>query len=82
MGATYLVLRCTHSHYDNETTPNLNRDQDSLHLAPITALNCKRLIEKAGLVTLSPLTTYLLVFIARLEVKTVVRKTHLHYAGL
>lgn len=47
-GVTCLVLRCTHSRYENEKSPSSTRDQDSLQLAPIAALNGRRLIEKAA----------------------------------
>ncbi|WVZ26894.1 hypothetical protein V8G54_000167 (mitochondrion) [Vigna mungo] len=46
------------------------RDQDSLQLAPIAALSGRRLIEKAA----APPPAYLLVLVARSEVKSVVRR--------
>lgn len=47
-GVTCPVLRCTHSRYENLKSPSSTRDQDSLQLAPIAALNGRRLIEKAA----------------------------------
>ncbi|KAH0969366.1 hypothetical protein GBA52_028736 [Prunus armeniaca] len=47
-GVACLVLRCTHSRYENEITPHPARDQDSLQLAPIAALSGRRLIERAA----------------------------------
>lgn len=48
-GLTCLVLRCTHSRYENEMTPQLDsRPRLLTTLAPIAALFGLRLIEKAA----------------------------------
>ncbi|QCE02900.1 hypothetical protein DEO72_LG8g916 [Vigna unguiculata] len=71
-GVTCLILRCTHSRYENEMTPQLDSRPRLLttQLAPIAALSGRRLIEKAA----APPPAYLLVLVARSEVKSVVRR--------
>lgn len=71
-GATCLVFRCTHSPYENEMRPQLDSRPRLLTTRTNSGTERPEIDGKGS--PSPPLAAYLLVFVARSEVKTVVRR--------